>query len=315
MKIRPFRYTDLEALIEIARLSFADEYTARGQTPDNFVRQIRMVTRGRMIPFRVLAALAGIHWALFVAEVDGQVVGCGGYQGRKQMELSNLMVHPQYRRRGIGQALLEKRLERLAAQGFPLVTTTILASNQASLGNVTKQGFEIFDRFTFWESALPLRPSRPETAVSIPSRSVQSADVAAFQAIEAQIANPIWLQVRGSAVPHYFLPWSERLLNRFANTTRWSQVFMNGETSVGFLTVTASGNQAKGVLPRPIVADENLDCLPSMLAEAAVWLMQMGKTAVQMAAPDTREQLTIQLENAGWAKGQSWLQLVKWLKS
>jgi N-acetylglutamate synthase-like GNAT family acetyltransferase len=102
-----------------------------------------------MIPFRIFTKLAGIHWALFIAEVDGQVIGCGGYQGSQQMELSNLMVHPHYRRRGIGQALLEKRLKTLAAQRFPLVTTTILASNQASLGNVIKQGFEIIDRLRF----------------------------------------------------------------------------------------------------------------------------------------------------------------------
>ena len=51
-----------------------------------------------------------------------------------------------------------------------------------------------------------------------------------------------------------------------------------------------------------------------MLAEAATWLRQMGKTAVQMAAPEGREQLAAQLKRAGWVKCQSWLRLVKWLK-
>ncbi|HRQ42418.1 MAG TPA: GNAT family N-acetyltransferase [Chloroflexota bacterium] len=314
MNIRPFRYTDLEPLMEIAKLSFAEEYGARGQTPDSFVRQIRMAARGRMIPFRILSALAGIQWALFVAEVNSRVVGCGGYLGRKQMELSNLMVHPDYRRRGIGQALLEKRLEALAEKGFPLVITTILASNQASLGNVAKQGFEAFDRYTFWESALPLKSDSPATAVPFVSRPVQPADTATFKALEAQIANPIWLQIRGSAAPNYFSPWGERLLNRFANTARWSQVFINGETIVGFLATTTSSDQTKGVLARPVVADDNLECLLPMLAEAATRLTQMDKTAVQMAVPDERQQLAAQLEGTGWTKRESWVQLVKWLK-
>jgi len=148
MNIRPFRYTDLEALIRIAEVSFAEEYTARGETPASFARQVRMVARGRMVPFKMLSALAGIQWELFVAEVDGKVVGCGSNQGCKQTELSNLMVHPQHRRQGIGQALLEKRLQSLTEKGYPFVTTTILASNQASLSNVGKQGFEVFDRFS-----------------------------------------------------------------------------------------------------------------------------------------------------------------------
>jgi len=75
-----------------------------------------------------------------------------------------------------------------------------------------------------------------------------------------------------------------------------------------------SSGQAKGVLARPVVADENLDYRPVMLAEAATWLRQMGKTAVQMAAPEGREELAAQLERTGWVKCQSWLRLVKWLK-
>lgn len=167
MNIRPFRYTDLDALSHIAEVSFAEEHTVRGETPESFARQVKMITRGRMIPFKVLAALAGYRWELFVAEADGKVVGCGGYVGRQHMELSNLMVHPQYRRRGIGQALLEKRLQRLAEKGYRFVTTTILASNQASLGNVNKQGFEVFDRYSILETPLPLQQDTDGTAGNI----------------------------------------------------------------------------------------------------------------------------------------------------
>jgi len=69
------------------------------------------------------------------------------------------------------------------------------------------------------------------------------------------------------------------------------------------LAATTSSGQDKGVLARPV-----------MLAEAATWLRQMGKTAVQMAVPEGREQLAAQLECVGWVKCQSWPRLVKWLK-
>ena len=85
---------DFNTLTRTANVSFAEEDTARGETPESFVQQVRMVTRGRMIPFKVLTALAGYKWEIFVAEVDGAVVGCGGFLGRKKMELANLMVHP-----------------------------------------------------------------------------------------------------------------------------------------------------------------------------------------------------------------------------
>jgi ribosomal protein S18 acetylase RimI-like enzyme len=314
MDIRPFRHSDLDAVIEITRLSFAEEQIARGSTPENFARQVRMVARGRLIPFKILTSLAGYKWEILVAELDGKVVGCSGYLGRRQMELANLMVHPDYRRRGIGQALLEKRLERLAQQGYPLAKTTILASNQASLGNVGKQGFEVFDRFSIWESSLPLPQPSPVAAPPMSSRPVQFADAAVFKALEAQIANPLWLEVQGSAVSNYLSSWGERLLNRFTSTQQWARAFCRDEHIVGFLAATTSGGQAKGVLARPVVADENLVHLPAMLDEAAAWLMELGKMPVQMAVPDEREQLAAQLESAGWVKSRSWLRLVKWLK-
>jgi hypothetical protein len=46
----------------------------------------------------------------------------------------------------------------------------------------------------------------------------------------------------------------------------------------------------------------------------AAWLMQLDKTAVQMAGPDVQEQLAAQQESAGWVKSRSWLRLAKQLK-
>jgi hypothetical protein len=50
------------------------------------------------------------------------------------------------------------------------------------------------------------------------------------------------------------------------------------------------------VLARPVVAEGNLVYLPAMVAEAATWLTQMSKTAVQMAVPDKHEELGALLE-------------------
>lgn len=89
---------------------------------------------------------------------------------------------------------------------------------------------------------------------------------------------------------------------------------MKDETAVSFLTATTSSDQAKGILSRPVAVDENLIYLLAMLSEAAIWMMQKGNTAVQMAVPDEREQLGARLDDTGWVKRQSWLRLVKWLK-
>lgn len=311
MKIRPFRYSDLDALIKIAEISFADEYRLQGATPEGFIQQIRLITRGRMIPFRLLSALAGIQWQLLVAEVDGNVVGCGAYLGRKQMELTNLMVHPDYRRRGIGQALLIKRLQCLAEEGYTRVTTTILASNEASLGNVAKQGFAAFDRYSLYEIPLPFPQHVANTAGQITSRPIRKSDTAAFRAIEKHVINPVRLEVYGSAIAHYNPSFVDGLMNRLGGAQQWVRVFSQGEAVIGFLSARTSAVQTKGVLSRPIIADENLSYFPFMLQESATWFSQQGKKGMQITVADERQTLIEQLQHMGWDKIHSWVQLVK----
>ena len=314
MVIREFRHTDLDALINIAKVSFAEEYTASGQSPESFTHQVRTAARGRMIPLRLLSSLAGIQWKLFVAEVDGLVVGCGSYMGRETMELANLMVHPQYRRRGIGQAMLAKRLQHLREKGYPYAKTTVLATNAASLGNLRKQGFEVFDRFTVLEVPLPLPHQATDLPDDIISRPVRPSDVTAFQELEQQISNPVWLQIQGSATLNYFPSLGERLMQKFGNAQGWVRVFVQDENVIGFLSATTAGNQTKGTVFRPVIAQEHVEYLPHMLNEAAVWLRQLGKETIRIGVPDKREQLMQELMNRGWVKTVSWVQLVKWLE-
>lgn len=313
MNIRQFRYTDLESVISIAKVSFAEEYVARGETPEGFAKQVRMVARGRTLPFKLLTRVSGIKWQLFVAELDGKVVGFGSYLGRTKMELANLMVHPDYRRQGIGQALLEKRLEYLREQGYPFVTTTILASNQASLGNVRKQGFEVFDQFTIWEKSLSQQVKTGGLKNDLHSLTLQSSDKAIFKELERRIVDPAYLQIQGSAIALYFPSLGGRLMNRFATTQQWTRAFSKDEITIGFLLANTSTNQNKGTVGRPMVLDKHVNYLLPMLNEAMIWLKNLNKTAIQISVPNKRESIIEILQSSGWIKTQSWVRLIKQL--
>jgi GNAT superfamily N-acetyltransferase len=272
-----------------------------------------------MIPFRLFSALAGYKWAIFVAEKDGVIVGSASYlgSGNDRVNLANLMVHPDHRRQGVGQALLEKRLEVLTQKGCALATTTIVADNLPSLNNVAKQGFEPFSRYSLWESSLPLKWGEAVQPEFVASRPVQAADIAYFKTLEASVFSPIWLQTRGSIAAAYFPSPISRLNTWFSRTNSWTRLFTKDSVVVGFLLGRTSARQIKGAVSRPIVAPENHHLLPAMLSEAGDWLAQMGKDSLQLTLSDDptpeREWLIQQLNAAGWIHKQAYVQLVKWL--
>jgi len=311
--IRPFRYSDIDALVQIATIAFAEEMRAQGMTPEGFIGQVRMIMRGRMIPFRLVTAIAGIHWEMFVAEVDGQVVGCGGYVGRRHIDLGNLMVVPDYRRQGIGQKLLEYRLKRLTDLGYERVTTMVLAGNEASLGNLRKQGFELFDEYTVLETGLPWSKGEESDAPDIVVRPVTSSDRHAFERIESQTVNPASLQLQGSSWPHYSPSPIERVLNRFIGAQRWSRTFEQARQTVGFLLASSSRNQRTGFIARPVISDEHLQLTPALTGEMMSGLAELGKSKVQIAIPTSRVELIEILQEHGWVPTHTWYRLVKWL--
>jgi GNAT superfamily N-acetyltransferase len=312
MKIRYFQYADLEAVIQLAKLSFAKEFTAQGLSLDSFTQQVKLATRGRMIPFKLLTSLTGIKWHFFVAEIQEKIVGFGGYTGRKQIELNNLMVHPDFRRQGIGQALLQARLKHLAHLGFSQVTTNILEGNYASLGNIKKQGFEIFDKFTIFEKTLPLPP---QSAVTISSRPLQPTDHSTITNIEKQLSSERYLDLSGSMLPNYAPSPGNRALSQLTGGRKYVRVFENHSEIIGILAVYTSGGHTKGTVFRPLVLDEYLDKLPAMLYTMGSWLTKLEKSTIRVTVAHNREDLLQQISYLGWQPTHTWVRAFKKLST
>lgn len=307
LEIRPFRYGDLKAVIDLARVSFAEEMVAQGVSPDSFFRQIRLATRGRMVPLRLLSLLTSFRWQMFVAELDGRVVGCGGYVGERPARLANLMVHPDYRRRGIGQALLVHRLHALAQRGVPYAITTVLATNEASLGNLAKQGFRRFDRYTMWEIPLPY-PDHPVGPIT--GRPLQDADRSMLEQLERRLFGEL-VRYGGSTLPNYSATPLTIMRDRLMGASRWARLYEQDGVIIGGLAARTGANRNSGIISRPLLDPDHLLLLPSTLIEAARWVGSRGKTAVEVAIPEQFAGIGFELERVGWRRSHTWVQLVK----
>ncbi len=89
----------------------------------------------------------------FVAEANGTMCGCimSGHDGRRGY-LQHLLVLPDYRRQGIANALVERCVSSLEAQGIHKSHLDVFKSNTAAARYWQRQGWKLrddIDRYSF----------------------------------------------------------------------------------------------------------------------------------------------------------------------
>lgn len=77
------------------------------------------------------------------------VVGVAAVKERQGevAEIGYLIVHPDFRRRGIAQELTRQRIEAARATGLRLLFTNVRRNNTESIGNLLKAGFRHWGDF------------------------------------------------------------------------------------------------------------------------------------------------------------------------
>jgi ribosomal protein S18 acetylase RimI-like enzyme len=313
-KIRKFTHQDTESFIRVATSAFAEEWIADGMTPDGFARQTRQIFRWRMIPYKLFTMLMGIQWEAFVAEVNGHAVGGAMYMGRKnRIVITNLMVDPAYRRQGIGQALLVKRLERLSQRNVPFVIVKALETNAASLGNLRKQGFVEYYRKSAYQCSLPILAEKNEKNEDIVlEREMKPSDRNLFVEIEKKIMSPFVLYNAGTEAD-YFPSFWQKLYMMYIGSSHWARAFDIDGVTVGFLAADHTHPMTTGYIYQPVIAPENMHYFPTMIRQAGIWKETIGLQSAKIEVPDHLGELASYLMDSGWNKQHTWIYLVKWL--
>jgi ribosomal protein S18 acetylase RimI-like enzyme len=94
---------------------------------------------------------------LLVAEIDGIIVGTviGGWDGRRA-SLWRMAVHPDYRRNGIGQALIHELEERVRQKGATSIFLFTGADNTIAQGLYKACGYEVGEGIlSLWKQLQP----------------------------------------------------------------------------------------------------------------------------------------------------------------
>ena len=132
-RFRRMLVSDLEALMTIEEVSFP--------TPWSMGTYRRELTRGQY----------GSYWVVVPGEnVDGNVPPLLSYGGMwrtgEEAHVTTIAVHPQWRRRGLGEWTLIQLIGVARAGGAEVVTLEVRVSNHSAIQLYEKLGFEMVGR-------------------------------------------------------------------------------------------------------------------------------------------------------------------------
>lgn len=123
IEITPMVIADLDEVYEIEKISFSMPWT-------------KQMWMDEMIKSQIANHL--------VARLDGKILGYAGFWLIiDEAEIVNIAVHPEYRRKGIGNLLLKELLNLAKTKEAKLVTLEVRETNESAKNLYSKSGFQL----------------------------------------------------------------------------------------------------------------------------------------------------------------------------
>jgi len=154
--LRPVNLLDLPQVADLIELCFADTMDADGQWYVEDMRR-RSQRRGFLHWMRRAAESTSLPLTGFVWEENGRMVGNVSLVPFRQKQgtifmIANVATHPDYRRRGIARALMQRAMNLARQRRARAIWLHVRADNPAAIALYRELGFEERARRTTWRA-------------------------------------------------------------------------------------------------------------------------------------------------------------------
>lgn len=234
--IRDFRKSDLDSVLELGRLCFAREFELMGFDAEYLKKRVKQFFgfAGRFLLF-LLRVFGKEPLRFFVAEVDGNVVGTTmvSRQG-KVGYISTVMVHPDYRRRGIAKRLLERAVNYIRKSGMERAVLHVDCVNEPAKNLYVKLGFKEFEKMAYLVGDVNNVSFRPKFMGEVHIRNFQRSDIDSVYELVKFCEDSEHLKVFGFEKKDLKSSFLARLFNIFDET---KSVVMFKDKVIGYVNI------------------------------------------------------------------------------
>jgi ribosomal protein S18 acetylase RimI-like enzyme len=252
--IRDFRRSDLDELLVLMPLCFAKEFEVSGFDPD---RVRGMVDRGYGTSGRLFLGLLRVFGRepikFLVAEADNKVVGTTIINDRGKIGyISSVMVHPDYRRKGIATKLVKSALDYVQRRKKSKAVLHVDSTNISALNLYVKLGFGVFEHVGYFLGEAD-SPRLSGDAGGVEVRPFQKEDLNEVYQLVRRSEEPNRLRVYDFGKADLRTSFFQRLF-RFSTQNRLVAV-LNGRI-VGYAEAVYSTPKVAGVVSSIYVGSE-----------------------------------------------------------
>lgn len=300
--VRDFRRSDLHDLLDVARLSFAQEFEVTGLDPDHAKKMVDQMFGiiGRI--FLGFSKLFGKEPVKFlVTEVNNKVVGTTMVTKRGKVGyISTVMVHPTYRRKGIARKLMKNALDHIQKKKMKKAVLHVASTNVPAKSLYTKLGFKEFEKIAYLVGNVDSF-SQHENVEGIRIRDFQKNDIDAVYELIKSSEDPKHLETFDFKKKDLKTPFVERV---FHFSTENKIVALYDNSIIGYAqaiyTTPNEAGQIRNIQVRPEMRSKGIE---EMLIYSGINEIRKIETKkVQGTASLKRPELIAAMKRLGFKK-------------
>jgi ribosomal protein S18 acetylase RimI-like enzyme len=298
--IRDLRKSDLNDILSLYPTCFTKELEIQGFDPDHMTDMINRVFGGTGTLILGLLRLCGKEPVkLLVAEANGKIVGTTIINNRgKSGYISSVMVHPDYRRRGIATKLMTNALNYIRRGKKMRAVLHVDSTNAPAKSVYVKLGFKAFEHLAYFLRETNARNAE-ENAPGVEIREFQKDDLDQIYNLIVASEDPNSLRIFDFTKKDLKTPFLQRM---FSFATQKKLVALLGNRIVGYVEAAYTTPKEVGRINSIQVNSEDRSLgVEKLLIEAASnEIAEGGIGRIRLTATTAKQELIETVKDLGF---------------
>ncbi len=312
LEIRPIESRDIKATLNLFEEGFSEELALAGYNRDGMQERFTWLFRIRSIPFKIITKILRQRTEMYVAEKEGKISGIVNLIGLNHPVVGAIVVHPKFRRQGIGRGLMEYVEEKICNEKLYSISLQVLEKNTSAKALYKSLGFRKDLQLNRHKISFPIKKQDPVNDL-FSLRKTQKADFKSIESIAEQSFPKIWRAVNPNHREDFDIGGLKTFILKSSGDIVKSNVVEINNQVEGFVYVSKTKVDTAARFSVSYLSDRAITFLPQIFMGLYHQVAHTSPTHAICNVPDHRLNLIKTIEIISGPPVQKWHHMTKFL--